>query len=435
MYVKEFKYLNDYINFDFYSLVCEFFGFKKNEENKYLTLYIASLANSNMLISKKEDLIISNYIDKLIEAFENIVNCKIRNIEHFKLNLKKHLNSSYYRIKYSFPYKNPILKDIKFKYSYLFYLMKLVIKNIEFNEFKHMSEDEIGFLAMYFGSNIYTKEDYKNKVIIVCPDGTIVSKSLEYQLYEYIPNIEIIGTYSIYDLKQLNEEYDYIISTIELKEYKNVIKVMPVLTNKDISKLAKIFVNIPVSFEERLIKDILDIISENTKIINRYNLEKKLMKLLLSKKIRKEVKPMLKEVLKRKNMQKIEFVKDWKEAIKIAANPLLENGDIEEVYIKNMIKSVEKFGPYIVLDDYFALPHASNVEGVKKLSMSLLYTNNEVELMGKPVKIFVVLATPNKNIHLRALSSLSEIVGDEDNMKVFLSGDLDKIDNLIQKLG
>lgn len=67
---------------------------------------------------------------------------------------------------------------------------------------------------------------------------------------------------------------------------------------------------------------------------------------------------MLKELLPKSHMQQREKVDSWEDAIKIASIPLLKEGIIEESYIENMIESVNKNGPYIVLMDYFALPHA-----------------------------------------------------------------------------
>ena len=434
-YIEDLKYLKEAKDFEIYEKIKAHFDLSSNAEISYLCLYILSLANSNIIIPKKENKQIDDYINKLVVIFQKLTNISINNIEYFKFNLKRHLNSSYYRLKYGFPYKNPVLDDIKHRYSYLFYMLKNIVRDIESTTFTNLNEDEIGFLAMYFGSNIYYKKDNKNRVIIVCHNGIIISKSLENQIYTHIPNIEIIGTYSVYDLKHLSIDYDYIISTIELKGYENVIRVNALLTSKDITELINKFVRIPVIFENSLLNDVLEVIEENTTIINRQNLEKRLMQILIPKHIRKEGKIMLKEVLTIDKMKKISYIDDWKKAIREASLPLLANGSIEEIYVNNMIESVEKHGPYIVLDDYFAIPHASSAEGVNKFDMSLLYVEKAVSLLGKPVKVFIVLATPDKSIHLNALSSLSEIVSDDTNMKIILNGDLDKIDKLIKKLG
>lgn len=141
---------------------------------------------------------------------------------------------------------------------------------------------------------------------------------------------------------------------------------------------------------------------------------------------------MLKEYLPREHMQSVVKVTSWEEAIEVAAQPLLKDKVIEETYIQNMIQSVKDNGPYIVLNDYFALPHAKAGEGVNQVGMALLTVNEPVDLKGKPVKIFLVLAAVDSSAHLEALSEISELLMDEKVYDVFLSGDLEKIIKIIE---
>jgi len=136
---------------------------------------------------------------------------------------------------------------------------------------------------------------------------------------------------------------------------------------------------------------------------------------------------MLKELLPKSHMQQREKVDSWEDAIKIASNPLLEEGTIEESYIESMIESVNKNGPYIVLMDNFALPHAKAGEGVNRLGMSLLTINHPVDLKGNPVKVFLVLAAVDATSHIEALADISELLMDPNNYEIFMSGDLEKI--------
>lgn len=141
---------------------------------------------------------------------------------------------------------------------------------------------------------------------------------------------------------------------------------------------------------------------------------------------------MLKQYLPREHMQTVDSVESWEEAIELAARPLLEKEVIEPVYISNMIQSVHDNGPYIVLNDYFALPHAKAGEGVNKVGLALLTVEEPVDLEGNPVKIFLVLAAVDSTAHLEALSEISELLMDEEAYEVFLSGKLDEIEKIIE---
>ncbi|PFJ14886.1 PTS sugar transporter subunit IIA [Bacillus cereus] len=123
----------------------------------------------------------------------------------------------------------------------------------------------------------------------------------------------------------------------------------------------------------------------------------------------------------------IDKVADWKTAVEIASQPLLKDNLITEQYIHNMIQSVKDNGPYMVLADYFALMHARPGEGVNEQSMSMLVTKEPVDLEGKEVKIFFVLAAKDNNSHLASLSQIMEIFLDPDKYQVVLSGDKEAI--------
>lgn len=140
---------------------------------------------------------------------------------------------------------------------------------------------------------------------------------------------------------------------------------------------------------------------------------------------------MLKELLPKSHMQQREKVDSWEDAIKIASIPLLKEGIIEESYIENMIESVNKNGPYIVLMDYFALPSRKSGEGVNRLGMSLLTLNHPVDLKGNPVKVFLVLAAVDATSHIEALADISKLLMDPKNYEIFMSGDLDKIYDIL----
>ncbi|SDC21202.1 PTS system, ascorbate-specific IIA component [Pelagirhabdus alkalitolerans] len=140
---------------------------------------------------------------------------------------------------------------------------------------------------------------------------------------------------------------------------------------------------------------------------------------------------MLKEYLKDDYMQHVSCLDSWEEAIAVAADPLLKSRIIEESYIQAMIDSVEKNGPYIVLKDYFALPHAKAGEGVNDVGLSLLLLDEPVDLKGNPVKVFLVLAAVDHTSHLKALSEISELLMNDETYEQFLANDLAEIKKLL----
>ncbi|EGT3954200.1 BglG family transcription antiterminator [Clostridioides difficile] len=430
-----YKYLNEAKKISYFSNCKELLCEEANEnEQAYICTYISSLPSLNSEV--KED-VVEEYVDKLIDKFEVNTAIKLESKHEFKKNILRHLHSSYNRIRFKFPIRNPMLDETKYKHESLYKIIKSIIENEEeFPVFEGIREEEIGFIAAYFGGYLRGSRDNglrRNKVLLVCPNGLMVSKSLEIQLYKYIPTIEIVGIVSIKQLKEVNVYYDYIITTIDIQNVNNVIVVNPLLTSSDVQLLMNKLISVKENEKYFNLELIIQAIRKNGVINNEEALKADLLNIIHKIDEGEMYQPMLKELINTERVNIIKSVRDWKEAIKIASKPLLEDNSIEELYIENMIKSVEKYGPYIVLADRFALPHASSKEGVNKLAMSLLIVEDEVDLLGKPVNIFMVLAAVDNTTHIRALASLSEMMYEEENVKLINNGDKSSILELINK--
>ncbi|HBG2770153.1 BglG family transcription antiterminator [Clostridioides difficile] len=430
-----YKYLNEAKKISYFSNCKELLCEEANEnEQAYICTYISSLPSLNSEV--KED-VVEEYVDKLIDKFEVNTAIKLESKHEFKKNILRHLHSSYNRIRFKFPIRNPMLDETKYKHESLYKIIKSIIENEEeFPVFEGIREEEIGFIAAYFGGYLRGSRDNglrRNKVLLVCPNGLMVSKSLEIQLYKYIPTIEIVGIVSIKQLKEVNVYYDYIITTIDIQNVNNVIVVNPLLTSSDVQLLMNKLISVKENGKYFNLELIIQAIRKNGVINNEEALKADLLNIIHKIDEGEMYQPMLKELINAERVNIIKSVRDWKEAIKIASKPLLEDNSIEELYIENMIKSVEKYGPYIVLADRFALPHASSKEGVNKLAMSLLIVEDEVDLLGKPVNIFMVLAAVDNTTHIRALASLSEMMYEEENVKLIINGDKSSILELINK--
>ncbi|NBK97471.1 MAG: PTS sugar transporter subunit IIA, partial [Erysipelotrichia bacterium] len=85
------------------------------------------------------------------------------------------------------------------------------------------------------------------------------------------------------------------------------------------------------------------------------------------------------EMLKEENVQIVQKVTDWVDAIHVALTPLVEQGYCEARYIDGIIRNTKKYGPYYVLCENLALLHASSSDGVIKKQIA-------VTVLKEPVK-------------------------------------------------
>lgn len=132
-----------------------------------------------------------------------------------------------------------------------------------------------------------------------------------------------------------------------------------------------------------------------------------------------------------------ESVENWKEAIKSAAQPLLEQELIEKDYITAMIDSVEEHGPYIVIAPNIAIPHAKKETAVNETSMSFMRLEEAVNFGDKPehkAKLIFVLASTDNESHLSLLENMVTKLSDQEIVDQLLKSenieDLKKIFDL-----
>ena len=113
---------------------------------------------------------------------------------------------------------------------------------------------------------------------------------------------------------------------------------------------------------------------------------------------------------------------DWKEAIQKAANPLVENGTIGTDYVDSMIQVVMDKGPYINIGPNIALAHSRPQESVKKVGLSLMKTNQPVNLLSDehPVKLWFVLSAVDSTSHLSVIQELSKLLMNNQNLDQLL---------------
>lgn len=132
---------------------------------------------------------------------------------------------------------------------------------------------------------------------------------------------------------------------------------------------------------------------------------------------------MLKTLLTPDVVQVIPQAKDWREAIKIACQPLIDKGCIEPRYVDAIYKSHEQIGPYYVLGPGIAMPHARPEEGVNQLSLALTIIEKGVEFgadENDPVKLLIVLAATDNDSHINAIVKLAELFDNQDDIDTLL---------------
>nr|WP_294688638.1 PRD domain-containing protein [uncultured Anaerostipes sp.] len=123
------------------------------------------------------------------------------------------------RLKYGFHIYNPMVDDFKNKYSVAYKMAEIGKEVLEERAHIKMTEDEMGFLAAYFGVFLVEQEPEKKrcKIAIVCGSGKIIGRLIENQLKKVFTDVEpeFETFYGEFD-ETKKDCYDYIVTTTPL---------------------------------------------------------------------------------------------------------------------------------------------------------------------------------------------------------------------------
>ena len=356
----------------------------------------------------------------IIDKVSDMINLNLREDKILITGLIDNLKFSIYRIKNDIQIINSVFKDLILNKDKNIEIVKKAVEETE-KEFKiNFTEYELAAMAYLVRASIKrTKRNNIKKVLLICGLGYGSSKILEESLKENyeLDIVDVIPYYLADDLIPAYKEVDFILSTIEIHRQFEVsygipiIKINPVMQKEDFEKLAEY--GIEKNKTSVSLKKLISIIENNTEIKDRQKLIDSLKNEFEDRIINDIQKTgyTLKKLLKKENVKFIDEAENWKEAIFQSGDLLVSNKKVTSEYVQEMIELVEKHGPYIVLEEGIAMPHAGISENVLETGISLLVVNEKVSLPeGRNANIFLSFAAKNKNDNIDIMNDLFELI-------------------------
>ncbi|MFT0803129.1 BglG family transcription antiterminator [Bacillus swezeyi] len=435
------KYISEKIENAFSILMPE-------DEVFYMTTYLlgSKISDYKLTDIENQDLVnLKQIITLMVDDFQKFSCIFFQNRTDLERNLFVHLKPAYFRIKYGIELANPLAESVKQNYYDIFILTKKVVHHFEHTLGKQISNDELAYIAMHFGGWIAqegVKVESRKKAIVVCASGIGTSRILQKQIEDLIPAVDVVKVLTVREYEKTDLfGLNFVISTTPITQKQvPVFVVNPILNNAEKASLLKQVHSLSEIKKSENIDSLLTIIEKHADIKNKQALCQELKNYFHSQKVvEKEAhrKPMLNELLTKEKIQFISEAKSWQDAITLASQPLLNDHCITNDYINAMIDSVNKLGPYIVIAPKIALPHARPEAGVIKLGMSFLQLKKGCtfsERAEHQVNLIFVLAAIDSETHLKALSQLSSLLSDQENVEKLLSAEMvDEVIEIIQK--
>lgn len=106
---------------------------------------------------------------------------------------------------------------------------------------------------------------------------------------------------------------------------------------------------------------------------------------------------------------------DWRDAVRLAGDALVDSGCTTAEYTEAMIRMVDDHGPYIVIAPGLALAHARPGPEVRCDGLSIVTLAEPVEFghaHNDPVRVVIGLAGVAADAHLQAVAELANAFND-----------------------
>ncbi|ONI47482.1 hypothetical protein AN644_05145 [Candidatus Epulonipiscium fishelsonii] len=362
-------------------------------EMYYLAKWFKSAKLINDLTVKSFESEINIIGLKIIKDFEEYLGIKFTQDIEIINSIIIHFNVAIYRLKNNFNIHNPFTAEVRYEIGIIYKITEEILRRYEKELNVVFPSSEIAYMAMHFGAlfeNLST-EIFNPRVVIICNSGLATSKLLYSRIKIALPNLNVIAVYAVEDLENLLQEntIDLVITTIPLS-YKNIktIEVNPLLSEQDCENIRKFILK--KTYQK-----------SNHYLVNRYEQDGGFS---------------VTDIIKEENVQFNLVLIDWREAIKEATVPLIQDKTVEPIYVKDIIKNIEKSGTYMVFIPEIAFVHAKPTH-VNKNSISLVTLKNNIQFgdnTSVPIKVIVVLANKTENMNL---IKLINILLKENNME------------------
>lgn len=252
-------------------------------EIQYIAVHLAGKKMLELMKDGKDNIVIDQEINDIVKEMLQVVyegfKFDFRNDLELMMLLGQHLVPLKVRVQFDMTMKNPLLKDIKERFSLPYVMAAQACTVITERSGKILSDDEIGYIALTFALALERQRTNveKKNILLVCSSGKGSAQLLAYKLKdafkEYINNIEICDVRSVEKIDFRNINYVFTTVPINAKVPVPIQEVKYFLESKDIKAMEKIFQidkvsNIQNYYDKSLF--IVDIDLQNKKEIIRY---------------------------------------------------------------------------------------------------------------------------------------------------------------------
>ncbi|WP_099467320.1 BglG family transcription antiterminator [Konateibacter massiliensis] len=370
---------------------------------------------------EREELL--NFINEMIEEYDDKLSYELKQDEEFIVGLLAHLQPTFVRLGNQMNIYNPLLEQIKETYPEIFQKCMRVGELIERRYSYKVPEAEVGFLAMHFGAasvRLENQKENKRKVEIgiVCASGIGISRLMLTKLKRFLRERAALMTFGKEDLTPVVlKRVDFLISSIDLNDVAaDIIRVSPLLPEEDLVQIES-----KVRLYEKTPK--------KKNVETEFSSQLETVNFVVA-----QIKSMIKDFQCMKVNNDIGF-----DELLMAVTEKLSPYNEKRILIQEDIKRREQIATQIVPELDFALLH-TRTKGVIKPSFSICLTKDLKAFSDpyfKSIHVVIIMLLPddeNIEINRRILGHLSSsLIEDEEFLSTIFGGDKEEIKGMLAK--
>ncbi|MGR6339272.1 BglG family transcription antiterminator [Priestia megaterium] len=428
-YHIDYEELSDTKEFEAAEILIEDAACIPKEERLFITLQLlTSNVLSSQFLREEETLELKSSLKNSLALFEKKACITFKEKEKLLQKLVLHMKPAYYRIKYQLTTNYSIIEKVSEEFEAIHYIVKDSLKPFETYIGCSIPESEVMFITVFIGGHLINSGEtiqLKKRAVVVCPNGVSISHLMEHTLRDLFPEFYFYEALSIREFEQSKAEFDMVFSPVTVQTSKHLFIVEQFISDFQKLQLRQRVIQTIFGLNTSVvnIEQLISVIEKYAKVDQKSQLQKALQdyfSLQILNETSKNQEYSLADLITPETIVLRDQVESWKEAISIAAAPLLHKGVITEAYIDKMQEQYPSISPHIVLRLNVAIPHASPEDGVQAVGMSLLKLKEGLLCGEQKVHFIVVIAAIDKKKHLNAmlqLMKLAEMNGVINEMK------------------
>ncbi|OCN05807.1 hypothetical protein A4S06_07140 [Erysipelotrichaceae bacterium MTC7] len=413
-----------------FTLVQRKFNDLSEDECIYLALHLLGSRLQSVaidIIDVHEDQEAFDLAAALVSEFSRLACVEFENKAEVERSIFVHLKASLYRYRYGIQIGNPLIQDIKVQYPELFAITKKAVEYIEQKIGVPIADNEVAYLTLHFGGFITTHQnEEKMNILIVCPNGISTGNMLRAEVTTLIPHADRIDVTGLRNSNVKVEDYQVIISTVEIPNCPNCIQVRPILSDADRVLILRKCMRTSTK-KQVYVEDLYEVIKGYIDPKDADALKVDLQRYLdgLNEVRYHPLKDGSRGMMAFLDETNINFYQedyDWQEAFRISAKPLVERKSITNGFVDAMIQQTRHMGPYMFITEHVVLAHAKPEDGVAQLDFNLNVFESGVFFPKQRIaRIILVLAAEDNVKHLKILQDVMKLFSDEATQSKILA--------------